>query len=266
MKRAHPIFSPIALIATAVMLVVLAIALFLTGGSAFSPGALSAVAQRSRADSEFNSHAEFQNDCSQCHGPFQGVEAARCGNCHALVMDQIDGRSGFHGQIESTDCRECHTDHQGDEFDLLADALSQFTAADHSSFLLLDGAHATLECGDCHQADQFSGLGNSCRDCHQEPEQHAGQYGLQCAHCHTSASWEDGRMRVHPFPLDHGVDQELPCIACHAAQLTSYDCTSCHEHRPELAASQHTTVDLSETPLLACASCHPAGQVEAVGP
>ncbi|MCB8962779.1 MAG: hypothetical protein H6651_20865 [Ardenticatenales bacterium] len=265
MRRTHPIFSPIALVATAILLVILGLALYLTGGRAFSPGTLSDVAQRQLANSEFSSHAEFQDDCSQCHGPFQGVEAARCGTCHELVMDQIEGNSGFHGQIESMDCRDCHTEHQGGEFDLLADALGQFTAADHGAFFVLDGAHTPLECEACHQADRFTGLGNACQDCHQEPEVHVGEFGRECSHCHTTATWEDGIMRIHTFPLDHGIEQEVPCVACHAEQLTSYDCTSCHEHRPDLVESQHDEVDLTETPLLACASCHPAGLVEEDG-
>ena len=25
-------------------------------------------------------------------------------------------------------------------------------------------------------------------------------------------------MRIHTFPLDHGIEQEVPCVACHAEE------------------------------------------------
>ena len=234
MKRPHPIFSPLALLATASLLALLGITLLWHGGQAFSPGQLSEVHKGKLTQSDFQTHSEFQEECTLCHAPFAGIQIERCGACHELVMDQLSESSGFHGQIGSENCMECHTEHQGREFDLLTNALADFNAADHAALFLLDGAHEPLECTACHMTERYADVGKECHDCHQEPDVHRDEFGQQCRRCHTSSAWLEASMSIHPFPLDHGVGLAIPCASCHQDELTIYSCQSCHEHRPEL--------------------------------
>ena len=262
MSRMHPIFSPFALIATGILLIALIGTVYWRGGTLFSPGPLSAT-MADNPMTEFASHADFAAECARCHAPFAGVDSDRCGACHEIVMDQLADGLGIHGTVGSSECAACHVDHKGSDYDITATALEQFGAADHAHLFVLDGAHESVACESCHVTAAYGEVGSSCVDCHAEPEIHQGQFGNDCLHCHTTAGWEDGGLRVHPFPLDHGVGSEIPCRSCHVAELTSYSCSSCHEHQAGIIIAQHKSVEIGDTPLSSCASCHLAGEIEA---
>ena len=251
-QRQHPIFSPVALFSTLLLGGGLLIYVLLTGGRAFSPGDLSAVSSVdesgiSESPEGFESHAEFQDDCSQCHTPWQGVSALRCERCHTNVGQQREANSGLHGQLDvGEDCAACHTEHQGASFDLLAQPAADFEHS-QTGFTLVrhqtDYNDMNLRCTGCHnEQTEFPARAASCIDCHLMEATafmiaHQDNFGIACISCHdgedTLARFEIGE---HPdtFPLVSGHDGP-DCAACHsgandlqALAAAPTNCVACH--------------------------------------
>lgn len=110
---------------------------------------------------------------------------------------------------------------------------------DHGRFLPLVGAHASINCTQCHKSLDFSMTSTACNDCHADV--HNGELGTDCARCHGTRSFVDrnDHIRLHRatrFPLA-GAHASLDCQMCH--QLASPDantyvntpteCVSCHQ-------------------------------------
>ena len=120
-----------------------------------------------------------------------------------------------------------------------------------------------MACADCHVDGQYREMESECRVCHEEPEAHAGRFGVRCSSCHTPAGWEDAAMSAHRFPLDHALGTDVPCVACHTNDVyTAYSCESCHEHVPAAMRAAHIAVDLGATELNECTACHTKGTPE----
>ncbi|MCB8966657.1 MAG: hypothetical protein H6660_07145 [Ardenticatenaceae bacterium] len=259
-ERHHPLFSPVALVSTLLLLILLGIALWQTGGRAFSPGKLSAVSVSQQQSGGFPDHAAFADDCTQCHTAFTGIEAAGCESCHTTIATQRQEQSGLHGRINATDCAACHKEHRGPEYDLFHAAFDHFSNEHHAALFLLDGAHVDLQCLDCHENDRFIGTDSTCAACHAEPTLHQGLFGTDCAACHTSAGWRPARLARHTFPLDHGGEGEIACATCHTDNLTAYSCDACHA--PAEMADEHDELNITPAELNACTACHPTGLEE----
>ena len=260
MKRQHPIFSPVAIIGTLLLLAGLGIGLYTTGGRAFSPGELSAVGTIGQNLNGYASHADFGEDCGQCHAPFQGIEASRCENCHMTIGEQRTAGMGLHGRLATADCAICHSEHQGPEFRSAAQALAQFSANDHAALFPLTGGHAPLECESCHVNEQYVGTPRDCVGCHAEPELHEGLLGTDCARCHTPDAWRPAALLAHQFPLDHGDEGQIACVTCHTMTFNEFTCGECHSAKE--VDDEHDEFNLSPTELAACARCHPTGTKE----
>jgi hypothetical protein len=110
---------------------------------------------------------------------------------------------------------------------------------DHSRFLPLVGAHASINCTQCHKSLDFSMASTACNDCHADV--HNGELGTDCARCHGTRSFVDrnDHIRLHRatrFPLQ-GAHVSLDCEMCHKLAApdaytyvnTPADCYSCHE-------------------------------------
>jgi hypothetical protein len=110
---------------------------------------------------------------------------------------------------------------------------------DHSRFLPLVGAHASINCTQCHKSLDFSMTSTACNDCHADV--HNGELGTDCARCHGTRSFVDrnDHIRLHRatrFPLQ-GAHVSLDCQMCHALAApdaytyvnTPTDCYSCHQ-------------------------------------
>lgn len=243
-ERHHPIFSPIALISTLILASTLGIIVFFTGGRAFSPGELSAVNNSGQPVNNFHNHAEFGNDCAQCHAPFKGIEAVRCETCHVNVGQERQTAAGLHGRLQNVEqCAVCHLDHRGSDYNLLATAVTNF---DHSitQFSLLqhnrDYNGHSLDCTACHvgETDYTVSL-TACAACHENaaPEfmaLHLETYGRDCLLCH------DGLDTMAQFTMDDhakvftltGSHQQTACESCHSdGQFagTPQECAACHE-------------------------------------
>ncbi len=246
-ERQHPIFSPVAMISALIFMLSLTAGIYFKGGSAFSPGDLSALPNSGASLGGFNSHLAFQEDCSQCHEPFHGISAELCERCHQQIKQQREVGTGIHSQIDLVEqCGRCHRDHLGAEADLLLSSLpffnhnvTSFSLARHS----FDYQGAAIKCAGCHQSDGGIELRpDACRQCHQAEQPkfidlHTTAYGTVCIDCHdgkdTAASFSLSDHQLI-FPLD-GAHSEVKCESCHQnGDFTDLpqDCGGCHLEPP----------------------------------
>lgn len=189
-------------------------------------------------DTEFmleDSHAELS--CGDCHSddPFGDSLETECAACH-LDDDHHDGHRG-------DNCAACHNSKSWDAPIFIHDTDTNF---------LLNGAHATVACADCHIEPIFeSAPGTDCNDCHSGDDVHEGTQGERCADCHGETEWPDPPYFDHDltsFPL-LGEHSNIECTDCHETQLftdTSSACIDCHEIDDPHAGKFESN----------CASCH----------
>ncbi len=199
--------------------------------------------------------------CYQCH---EGVAKPvyECANCHEPPTVPHFGPN----------CEDCHT-------------TAGFEQADVEGFehpFPLEGAHATLQCTDCHSAGLE--LSYECSACHQPPSET--HFGPDCQDCHTPTSFADATLppELHPIPLI-GAHQRATCEVCHAdgQRVPEYVCSNCHKppenHLPGTCDTCHTPEGWAESAAFikslapqiphtlegrdACLLCHdPAGQIQ----
>ncbi len=207
--------------------------------------------------------------CESCHqnDVFRGTPQD-CFSCHRND-DKHNGQFG-------TDCATCHN-------------TSTWTGAvfDHNlAAFKLTGAHINTACTNCHQNGVFKGTPQDCNSCHRSDDKHNGQFGTNCASCHTTSTWAGATFdhNLSVFKLT-GAHVNTACTSCHQNGVfkgTPQDCYSCHrnddEHGGQFGtncASCHGTStwrgatfnhNLSGFPLtgshtnLACERCHTGGQ------
>lgn len=186
--------------------------------------------------------------CSGCHTPDGGTQVAFdlgfCEQCHTQENPQFMQE---HQDQFGADCLTCH------------DGVDRMHDFDHNRIFLLDGAHAEAACESCHTDRLFIGTPSECVSCHQEPEIHAGYFGLDCENCHTTTAWAPAKLVNHTFPLDHGGEGVSDCQTCHLDRYTEYTCYECHEHQPDEILEEHLEEGISAAELPDCVSCHPTG-------
>ena len=265
MNRAHPLFSRVGCASGVLLVAAVGLAIALTGGAIFSPGALTAFADNPTPAEPVASHAEIGNDCGQCHAPFAGVTTERCEACHATVAQQRATGTGLHGvlpEAEAGECAQCHSDHRGADFDPSAGALNRF---DHAALGFSLARHGVdyngrpLDCAACHRAADFQFEPATCVECHGQAEtafmaHHLGAFGTDCQACHDGvdamAAFDHGQTA---FALE-GAHVPLACTQCHTPLLrpseTPTHCAGCHAEPPV-----HAAVFAAQD----CADCHTAG-------
>jgi len=233
-----------------------------------------------------NPHGEgFRMDCSDCHNSgswqvaihdirfdhastgfeLEGQHAlVQCMDCHQDLQFQevgtscVDCHADVHQMSVGDDCVRCHN----------SDAWLVFNVPElhEQNGFALQGAHATLTCVDCHQADNnlvWERLGQECVDCHRQdffttsdPDHQASGFSLDCVQCHEPLSQEWGGENFHYFfPLVLGHDN-LDCAQCHSGpDYSGVDpaCVSCHIE--DYQAAQNPEHQISGFPL-DCALCH----------
>ena len=175
--------------------------------------------------------------CEKCHGNARTVADMKsapqdCFSCH----QKDDRHKGQFGQ----DCGSCHTSKgwQGATFN------------HNFSTFKLEGKHAKVACEQCHVNNVFKGTPTDCFSCHQKNDEHKGQFGTDCASCHTTKGW-DGATFDHSrssFPLT-GAHAQVRCEDCHKNAVfkgTPSTCVSCHADPAFHAGAVGTD----------CASCH----------
>lgn len=242
MRRRRTILSLPGLIILAFLLAGLGVALWLQGGLAFSPGALSDKRQTGVALGGFASHAEFERECRRCHQPLVSLQAELCIECHTTIVEQIRANAGLHARLQNVAaCQDCHSEHRGRSFDPGRDALDDF---DHSltSFSLIwhqvDYSMSPLGCTSCHLEDEaYSVSLLTCSGCHGGHDRefmvrHLQEFGEACLDCHDGIDrMTDFNHNATDFPL-LGKHLDARCAACHLEgnfELLSVSCESCHQ-------------------------------------
>ena len=99
---------------------------------------------------------------------------------------------------------------------------------------------------------------HQCISCHEEPNMHAGQFGVNCARCHSTYVWAPAQLTRHTFLLDHGGEGVIACETCHVENYYEHTCYECHDHQPDDMQQVHYEIDIIDYE--ACAECHPTGQ------
>ena len=119
-------------------------------------------------------------------------------------------------------------------------------SVDHA-FFPLTGGH-DLQCSNCHNGGNYKGASPVCIDCHVDDEPHEGQFGPNCASCHTIESWT-------AVTFDHSLVQNQDCAACHAPPPNHYQgaCSACHSDTTNFknAVFNHAAIGSQD-----CAACH----------
>src|SRR6267378_2971864 len=202
--------------------------------------------------------------CAQCHiKPVFADVGKQCQDCHADI----------HQRKMGTDCARCHT--------VLGWNVAIQQVKDHQNRFPLLGAHAAVQCEECHKSaavGQFQGLSTACVSCHLKdyqkttnPNHASAKFATTCESCHSFDSWLGGTFNGTSFnhsappinfPLTNG-HANVPCASCHIGgnynlQIVETDCgnSGCH-----LTRWQQTTTPVHSTsgPAFAptnCATCH----------
>jgi hypothetical protein len=189
--------------------------------------------------------------CVDCHqDDITNFTTDTCYNCHR----QMDAEFSLtHLLTFDAGCLTCHdgVDRYGDDFD-------------HNQFVFqLTGRHAEASCSGCHQnARTIADLQSTpqdCFSCHNPDEPHGGQFGTDCAACHTTTAWIPAEFNgPHAFPLNHGGG--ATCATCHQAGFTTYTCYGCHEHEEADVIERHLDKEIPN--FQNCMECHPTGEKE----
>lgn len=170
------------------------------------------------------------NTCDACHvddEPHDGTLGTDCASCHSEVtwqdpvfFDHDLTRFPLLGKHAGNECEDCHEDqafkstdrdcvschveddvHEGNFHERCAECHNPVAwdiwAFDHDvqTDFPLAGAHATVQCADCHRTplERIKAIDNSCRNCHRADDVHDGEFGFDCGRCHTADSFSEVR-------------------------------------------------------------------------
>ncbi len=193
-------------------------------------------------------------ECSACHvDPVDySVPLRACTDCHGAQNATFMAN---HTSDFGANCLECH------------DGRDRMLGFDHSQTAFpLSGKHQETRCTACHTHGRFKGIPADCVDCHQEPTRHAGLFSLDCASCHTSASWSPALLDEQQFDhanqagfslTRHQTDYEnapVTCTTCHPDSLSEFEidiCIDCHTRQDRTFMDAHVLQFGA-----ACLDCH----------
>jgi hypothetical protein len=199
--------------------------------------------------------------CTQCHvKPVFTNVGKNCEDCHTDI----------HQRKMGTNCAQCHTV-QG-----WNNAVQQ--VKDHQNRFPLLGAHAAVQCEDCHKGaavGQFQGLSTACISCHQtdfqkttNPNHVAAQFPQTCETCHSFDSWLGATANVNHaappinFPLTNG-HANVPCESCHVGgnyqlKIAATDCgnAGCHLTTWQQTTNPKHSAAATVFPVATCTNCH----------
>jgi hypothetical protein len=197
--------------------------------------------------------------CVQCHiNPVFTNVGKTCQDCHADI----------HQRKMGTDCAKCHT--------VLGWNIAVQQLKDHQNRFPLLGAHAAVQCEDCHKGaavGQYQGLSTACNSCHmrdfqqsKSPDHVAGQFPQTCNSCHSFDSWLGATINHSAppinFPLTNG-HANVPCLNCHVGsnfnlQIAATDCghSGCHLTTWQQTTNPKHSAAATVFPLATCSTCH----------
>lgn len=200
-------------------------------------------------------HQDLEHkDCLSCHEANSGVPDKKCLTCHKEIVPFVKAKKGLHGRTKEP-CFKCHSDHKGRDLD--STKVNEKTFDHAQTGFLLTGAHARIECRECHTKTRATkkirptGISflrdsvSSCRTCHNKDDVHffTGKFAKKdCASCHNDRSWKEASAFNHKSETGYelkGKHAELTCAKCHTPKgkasarydwpLETKKCLSCHE-------------------------------------
>jgi hypothetical protein len=204
------------------------------------------------------SHASLDNQgsCETCHEPGGAVTTAKCLGCHehSDLRKRIAANQGFHAsaQVKGRDCKLCHHEHRGRNFDLMGwMGVGGMAGFDHAKAgWKLAGKHAVTDCARCHKTTNkqglqtFLGVDRTCGTCHSKDQPH-GQLRathMRCERCHSESVWRPAKDKLD-FDHDDGGQAAMKLEGSHAG----VNCAKCHPK----AAFKLAAFDSGN-----CAQCH----------
>ncbi|HET9217947.1 MAG TPA: hypothetical protein VFR18_13265 [Terriglobia bacterium] len=204
--------------------------------------------------------AHVSTSCASCHtqGRFAGTPTT-CVSCHLAKFHATTSPNHVAAAFPQ-DCQLCHTSVQwlGAKFD-------------HSTTRFpLTGAHTSVQCTNCHVANQFTGTPTLCYSCHSSafssvtnPNHVAAAFPTTCESCHTTTTWTGARV-THRFPIYTGAHagKWSTCNECHtnSSNYRIFTCLTCHAHDRAIMDEKHRGRTGYTYDSLACYSCHPDGR------
>jgi len=195
--------------------------------------------------------------CTGCHvKPIFTDVGKNCADCHADI----------HRRQMGPNCAECHTVNGWN--------VSVQAIKNHFNRFPLLGAHAVVECEQCHKGaavGNYLGLSTACNSCHMadfqnttNPSHVKSGFSTTCEECHKSFdNWLSASF-VHPasFPLTNG-HANVPCESCHINNnynLTTplSDCgnSQCHLNTYNQTNNPPHPAAASVFPIAQCSTCH----------
>ena len=218
------------------------------------------------------------NNCTTCHKLSAGQPTFKCLECHTEIAARLAAHGGLHASYKlepgSQGCVRCHSDHNGEDFQIVKWNPSTF---EHKQTgYALEGKHAGLACNKCHSAEHvgagdralikvkdlsktFLGVSEACATCHKDP--HQGRLGANCQQCHNFVDWKSVatiKQFDHSktrYPLT-GMHAQVNCEKCHTpgadgkpryAGIPFGQCADCHTDIHHGSFKQ------------SCQSCHTTG-------
>jgi hypothetical protein len=171
--------------------------------------------------------------CNQCHvnGQFASTPTD-CASCHMKDFNGTTNPNHAQSGFPQT-CQQCHN----------TTSWSNATFDHNSTGFALTGAHAGVQCAQCHVNNNYSltSASTACVTCHlkdfqgtTQPNHVQSNFSQTCQQCHTTTSWANANFDHSStgFPLT-GAHTSVLCSQCHVNgnyTLTSANttCVSCH--------------------------------------
>ncbi len=198
--------------------------------------------------------------CTGCHSkPVFTDVGKKCADCHADIH-----RAQF-----GTNCAQCHT--------VLGWRVSVQSIQLHFNRFPLLGAHAVVECKQCHTnaaVGNYLGLSTACSSCHLadwqkttnpvHPSAGAAFAAANCATCHSFDTWSNANFDHSStgFLLTNG-HASVACALCHINNnynltIAPTDCGNSQCHLTTWQATTNPVHPSSGTPFSAanCSLCH----------
>jgi hypothetical protein len=198
--------------------------------------------------------AHATTPCANCHvnGNYN-LTNTTCVSCHLKDFQGTTNPNHAQQGIAQT-CETCHNT-----------AAWQPAQFDHSkSGFPLTGAHATVQCAQCHINNNYNITDTTCVSCHLKDFQgttnpnHAQQgFSQTCETCHNTAAWQPAQFdhAKSGFPLT-GAHATLQCAQCHVNNnynITDTTCVSCHlKDFQGTTDPNHVQANFPQT----CQQCH----------
>lgn len=206
--------------------------------------------------------AHLSIQCIDCHENGYVNTPTDCFSCHQndfnTTLDPNHVQNSF-----SHDCTICHS----------TVAWSPATFDHSNTNFPLTGAHASLNCIDCH-SQGYTNTPTDCYSCHQDdyqntqnPNHAAAGFPVECESCHNTTNWNQTNWNhdTQYFPIYSGRHQGEwnLCTDCHIDpnNYLTFECILCHEHNdPVDLAGKHQGVQGYQYNSQACYNCHPTGE------